>query len=43
MAIKIFQIGSTLVYIITVDVKQGYHQIQVREKDVEELAFFGPD
>ena len=39
MVITIFQIGSTTMYIIMVDTKQGYHQIKVRERDVEILSF----
>ena len=43
MTIKTFQIGLTMMNIITVDTKQGYHQIKVRDKDVEKIAFFGLD
>ena len=39
MAINIFQIGSSRICIITVDTKQGYHQVKVRDCDVEKLAF----
>ena len=38
-----FDIGSGKLWIITVDTKQGYHQIMVREVDVDKLAFFAPD
>ena len=30
-------------YIITVDAKQGYHKVTVRECGVEKLALFAPD
>ena len=30
-------------YIITVDAKEGYHQVTVQECNVEKLAFFAPD
>ena len=30
-------------WIITMDAKQGYHQISLRKYDVEKLAFFAPD
>ena len=43
MAITIIELGSTGIYFIIVDAKQGYHQIAVRKCDVEKLAFFGPD
>ena len=41
--ITIFQIGSATMYIIMADKKQCYHQITVRDKDINKLAFFGPD
>ena len=31
------------IYIISLDAKQGYHQVKVREVDREKLAFFSPD
>ena len=34
--------GSTKIYFITLDARQGYHQITVRECDQEKLAFFAP-
>ena len=43
ISITIFEIGSTCICFITVDAKQGHHQIYVRECDVEKLAFFSPD
>ena len=43
MAITIIELGSTGIYFIKVDAKQGYHQVAVRACDVEKLAFFGPD
>ena len=43
MAITIIELGSSGIYFITVDARQGYHQVKVRDCDVEKLAFFGPD
>ena len=43
MAVTIFHTGANKMYIITVDAKQGYHQVKVRSCDVEKLAFFAPD
>ena len=43
MAVTIFQMSSSKMYIITVDVKQGYHQVKVWSCDVEKLAFFAPN
>ena len=43
MVVTIFEIGSSKIWIITVDTNQGYHQIGVQECDVETLAFFTPD
>ena len=37
------ELGPTGIFFITVDAKQGYHQIAVRACDVEKIAFFGPD
>ena len=34
MAVTIFQMGSSKTYIITVDTKQGYHQVKFRAYDV---------
>ena len=34
---------SGRIFIITLDARQGYHQIPVRFCDQEKLAFFGPD
>ena len=42
-AITIFQIGSSGIYFVIMDTKQGCHHIAVREYDVEKLTFFGPD
>ena len=42
-AIIIFQVGSCLIWIITIDAHQGYHQVLVRQVDREKLAFFSPD
>ena len=35
--------GSVLIFIITLDAYQGYHQIAVKSCDQEKLAFFSPD
>ena len=40
MAITIFQMVSSKMYIITVDTKQGYHQVIFRTCDIEKLEFF---
>ena len=42
-AIMIFNVGGEKVYLITVDAKQGYHQVAVKPSDVEKLAFFAPN
>lgn len=42
-AISIFQVGVRLVWVITVDVRQCYHQISVRRIDKQKLAFFAPN
>ena len=42
-AITIFQVGSCIIWIITVDARQGYHKVMVRAMDREKLAFFAPD
>ena len=31
------------IIIITVDTKQGYHQVAVQDRDVEKLTFFVPN
>ena len=36
-------VGSTVTWIITVDAKQGYHQVSVSSIDREKLAFFATD
>ena len=43
MAVTIFCNGSGKCWIITVDAKQGYHQVKVRECDVKKFAFFAPN
>ena len=35
--------GSVLIFVITLDAKQGYHQIAVKYSDQEKLDFFAPD
>jgi hypothetical protein len=42
-AITILIVGGKAIYIITVDARQGYHQVAVRLLDQEKLAFFAPD
>ena len=42
-AISFFQVGSCLIWIITVDARTGYHQVLVRKCDREKLAFFTPE
>ena len=42
-AINILNIGSTEIYLITVDAKQGYHQVAVKLGDRAKLAFFAPN
>ena len=43
MAVTIFQMGSSTMWIITVNAKQDYHQVMVRECDIDNLAFFSPN
>ena len=42
-AISIMVVGSSCIWIITVDARQGYHQVSVRRCDREKLAFFAPN
>ena len=42
-AIGSLNIGAGKIYIITVDARQGYHQVAVRSADKEKLAFFAPN
>ena len=42
-AIAIIDTGSQFIWIISLDARQGYHQVRVRMVDREKLAFFGPD
>ena len=42
-AIHVLNIGGVQVFLITVDAKQGYHQIAVKKSDQEKLAFFAPN
>ena len=42
-AIAILGCGAAMLWIITLDARQGYHQVAVRPSDREKLAFFGPD
>ena len=42
-AIAIIDTGSQFIWIISLDARQGYHQVRVRKVDREKLAFFGPD
>jgi len=41
--ITIMIVGTNFVWIITVDARQGYHQVSVRRADRGKLAFFAPD
>ena len=43
MAVAIFQMGSSKMWMITVDTKQGFHQVKVRECDIDKLTFFAPN
>ena len=42
-AISIMIVGTNCIWIITVDARQGYHQVSVRKIDREKLTFFAPD
>ena len=42
-AIGSLNLGSGTIFIITVDARQGYHQVKVRESDKDKLAFFAPN
>ena len=42
-AITIIDTGSQYIWIISLDTRQGYHQVTVRKIDREKLAFFFPD
>ena len=42
-AITIFHVGSNIIWIITVDARQLYHQVLVHAMDKEKLALFAPD
>ena len=42
-AITILQVGSNIIWIITVDARQGYHQVMVRAMNREKIVFFAPD
>lgn len=42
-AIGSLHIGPGDIFIITVDARQGYHQVKVRDGDKEKLAFFAPN
>ena len=35
--------GSDIIFFISLDARQGYHQVSVRHMDREKLAFFAPD
>ena len=41
--IVILGCGADEVWIISLDARQGYHQVSVRKADREKLAFFSPD
>jgi len=42
-AITVLEVGGDAIYIITVDARQGYHQVTVRRIDRDKLAFFAPN
>ena len=42
-AITILGTGADEIWFISLDVRQGYHQISVRKIDREKLTFFNPD
>ena len=42
-AITILGGGAGSIWIISLDARQGYHQISVRKNDRENLAFFAPN
>ena len=42
-AIVILGCGADEIWIISLDARQGYHQVAVRKEDREKLAFFSPD
>ena len=42
-AITILGTGASEIWVISLDARQGYHQISVRKNDREKLAFFAPD
>ena len=41
--IVIIDIGSQFIWIISLDSRQGYHQVTVRKIDREKLVSFSPD
>ena len=41
-AITILGCGAVTIYIISLDARQGYHQVAVRVSNQEKLAFFTP-
>ena len=42
-AINVLNVGGTRIFLITVDAKQGYHQVAVKKEDRTKLAFFAPN
>ena len=42
-AITVLGCGAVIIWIISLDARQGYHQVAVRLSDQEKLAFFTPD
>ena len=42
-AIAVLNVGGVRIYLITVDAKQGYHQVAVKRSDQSKLAFFAPN
>ena len=42
-AITILGCGAVLIWIISLDARQGYHQVAILASDMEKIAFFDPD
>jgi hypothetical protein len=42
-AISILGCGAVLIWIISLDARQGYHQVAIRQSDMDKTAFFAPD
>ena len=42
-AISLLSYGAVLIWIISLDAQQGYHQVAIRQSDMDKTAFFAPD